>query len=93
MIDKYWRQNTRLDWKWSLSFPFFSFLEKYIENFDHPKIIGFSGLPGSGKSTLYGVIIGQHKVDNGSIFLNQKEIKRKISDFLYNENMKYFLVY
>ena len=51
-IDKYWKQNTRQDWKWSLSFPLFSILEKYIENFEHPKIIGFSGLPGSGKSTL-----------------------------------------
>tara|TARA_B100001029_G_scaffold38205_1_gene29378 strand:+ start:771 stop:1793 length:1023 start_codon:yes stop_codon:yes gene_type:complete len=51
-IDKYWRPNTKLDWKWSLSFPLFSLLEKYVENFNHPKIIGFSGLPGSGKSTL-----------------------------------------
>ena len=52
MIHKYWKQNTKLDWKWSLSFPLFSLLEKYVENFDHPRIIGFSGLPGSGKSTL-----------------------------------------
>ena len=51
-IDKYWSPNTKLDWKWSLSFPLFSLLEKYVENFNHPKIIGFSGLPGSGKSTL-----------------------------------------
>ena len=52
MINKYWKQNTKLDWKWSLSFPLFSLLEKYIENFDKPIIIGLSGLPGSGKSTL-----------------------------------------
>ena len=52
LIDKFCKQNTKQDWKWSLSFPFFSLLEKYIENFDHPIIIGFSGLPGSGKSTL-----------------------------------------
>ena len=52
LTDKYWKKNTKQDWKWSLSFPFFSLLEKYIEFFDHPKIIGFSGLPGSGKSTL-----------------------------------------
>ena len=52
LIDKYWKKNTKLDWKWSLSFPFFSFLENYVENINHPKIIGFSGLPGSGKSTL-----------------------------------------
>ena len=51
-IDEYWKENTKQDWKWSLSFPFFSLLEKYIENFEHPIIIGFSGLPGSGKSTL-----------------------------------------
>ena len=51
-IDKYWMPNTKLDWKWSLSLPLFSLLEKYIENFNNPKIIGFSGLPGSGKSTL-----------------------------------------
>tara|TARA_Y100001968_G_scaffold252871_1_gene238409 strand:- start:1221 stop:2231 length:1011 start_codon:yes stop_codon:yes gene_type:complete len=52
VIDKYWNQNTKLDWKWSLSFPFFSLLEKYVEYIDKPIIIGFSGLPGSGKSTL-----------------------------------------
>ena len=52
VIDKYWNKDTKLDWKWSLSFPLFSVLEKYIENINHPKIIGFSGLPGSGKSTL-----------------------------------------
>ncbi len=52
LIDEYWKPNTKLDWKWSLSFPLFSLLEKYVENFNHPKIIGFSGLPGSGKSTL-----------------------------------------
>ena len=51
-IDKYWNKNTKLDWKWSLSFPLFSLLEKYIEFIDNPLIIGFSGLPGSGKSTL-----------------------------------------
>ena len=52
LINKYWKNNTKLDWKWSLSFPLFSLLEKYVENIIHPKIIGFSGLPGSGKSTL-----------------------------------------
>ncbi|MBW3041877.1 uridine kinase [Prochlorococcus marinus] len=52
IISKYWKENTKIDWKWSLSFPLFSVLEKYIENFTNPIIIGFSGLPGSGKSTL-----------------------------------------
>ena len=52
MIDKYWKQNTNSDWKWSLSFPLFSLLEKYVANINNPTIIGFSGLPGSGKSTL-----------------------------------------
>ena len=51
-VNKYWNKNTKLDWKWSLSFPLFSLLEKYLKNFTSPKIIGFSGLPGSGKSTL-----------------------------------------
>ena len=23
IIDKYWKQNTKYDWKWSLTFPFF----------------------------------------------------------------------
>ena len=36
----------------SLSFPFFSLLEKYLNTINQPIIIGFSGLPGSGKSTL-----------------------------------------
>jgi len=52
IIDKYWKQNTKLDWKWSLAFPFFSLLENYINSVNNPIIIGFSGLPGSGKSTL-----------------------------------------
>ena len=52
IINKYWKQNTKSDWKWSLTFPFFSLLENYIDYFNKPIIIGFSGLPGSGKSTL-----------------------------------------
>tara|TARA_Y100001968_G_scaffold305304_1_gene321040 strand:- start:3159 stop:4181 length:1023 start_codon:yes stop_codon:yes gene_type:complete len=52
IVDKYWRSNTKLDWKWSLSFPLFSLLEKYEDHIKNPTVIGFSGLPGSGKSTL-----------------------------------------
>tara|TARA_B100000575_G_C23039910_1_gene598522 strand:- start:92 stop:1102 length:1011 start_codon:yes stop_codon:yes gene_type:complete len=52
IINKYWKCDTKLDWKWSLSFPFFSLLENYINTINNPIIIGFSGLPGSGKSTL-----------------------------------------
>ncbi len=52
IVEKYWKTNTKSDWKWSLTFPFFSFLENYINFFNNPVIIGFSGLPGSGKSTL-----------------------------------------
>ena len=52
MVEKYWHPNTKLDWKWSLTFPIFSLLEKYIYKFNNPTIIGFSGLPGSGKSSL-----------------------------------------
>tara|TARA_B100000579_G_scaffold262594_1_gene216371 strand:+ start:4114 stop:5121 length:1008 start_codon:yes stop_codon:yes gene_type:complete len=52
IADKYWSQHIKSDWKWSLSFPFFSLLEKYVKTVDSPKIIGFSGLPGSGKSTV-----------------------------------------
>jgi len=52
IVDKYWKPNTKLDWKWSLSFPLFSLLEKYVESINNPTIIGLSGLPGSGKSTL-----------------------------------------
>ncbi len=50
--DKYWKSNQKSDWKWSLTFPFFSLLEHYINTINNPIIIGFSGLPGSGKSTL-----------------------------------------
>ena len=50
--DKYWKPNQKSDWKWSLTFPFFSLLENYINTINKPIIIGFSGLPGSGKSTL-----------------------------------------
>ncbi len=52
VTDKYWKQNTKSDWKWSLTFPFFSILENYSHSIDNPIVIGFSGLPGSGKSTL-----------------------------------------
>ena len=52
IIAKHWKQNTQTDWKWSLSFPLFSLLEQYIENIEYPIIIGLSGLPGSGKSSL-----------------------------------------
>ena len=52
ITDKYWKINQRSDWKWSLTFPFFSLLENYINTINNPIIIGFSGLPGSGKSTL-----------------------------------------
>jgi len=52
IIDRYWKPNTKLDWKWSLTFPLFSLLENYINSANNPIIIGFSGLPGSGKSTL-----------------------------------------
>ena len=50
--NRYWKSNTKSDWKWSLSFPFFSVLENYIKTNNNPIIFGFSGLPGSGKSTL-----------------------------------------
>jgi len=52
IINKYWKPNQKSDWKWSLTFPFFSLLENYINTTNKPIIIGFSGLPGSGKSTL-----------------------------------------
>ena len=52
IIEKYWKPSTKSDWKWALSFPLFSVLEKYVDNDICPTIIGFSGLPGSGKSTL-----------------------------------------
>ena len=52
ITERYWKLETKLDWKWSLSFPIFSLLENIIDNFNTPKIIGISGLPGSGKSTL-----------------------------------------
>ena len=52
IINKYWKHNIKSDWKWSLTFPFFSLLENYIKFVDNPIILGFTGLPGSGKSTL-----------------------------------------
>ena len=52
LIEKYWKRNTKLDWKWALSFPLFSLLENYVNKNSNPSLIGFSGLPGSGKSTL-----------------------------------------
>ena len=52
MFEKYFKLNTNFDWKWSLIFPLFTLLEKYINTFNKPKIIGLSGLPGSGKSSI-----------------------------------------
>ncbi len=50
--EKYFRTDTVLDWKWGLCFPFYTLLERYVDSFSKPIIIGFSGLPGCGKSTL-----------------------------------------
>ena len=52
IVDEYFKTNTRLDWKWALCFPFFSHLEKLVHTVESPMIIGLSGLPGSGKSTI-----------------------------------------
>ena len=52
IAEKYFKPKTKSDLKWSLSFPLFSLLEKYINTKKSPIIFGFSGLPGSGKSTL-----------------------------------------
>ena len=30
IIDKYWKENTKADWKWSLTYPFFTLLENYL---------------------------------------------------------------
>ena len=42
IIDKYWKPHTKLDWQWSLTFPFFSLLENYSNTINKPIIIGFS---------------------------------------------------
>ncbi len=52
ICEKLFRKDIDLDWKWGLCFPFFSLLERYVSSFSKPIIIGLSGLPGSGKSTL-----------------------------------------
>ena len=38
------------------------------------EIVGLLGPNGSGKSTLYSTIIGENSVDNGKIFLKNKDI-------------------
>ncbi len=38
------------------------------------EILGLLGPNGCGKTSLYGCILGRYKVDNGKIFLNQKDI-------------------
>ena len=38
------------------------------------EIVGLLGPNGSGKTSLYGCVLGRYKVDNGKIFLNQKDI-------------------
>ncbi len=50
--EKYIRKDIDFDCKWGLYFPFFTLLERYVNAISKPIIIGFSGLPGSGKSTL-----------------------------------------
>ena len=41
---------------------------------DKGSIVGLLGPNGCGKTSLYGCILGRYKVDNGKIFLNQKDI-------------------
>ena len=43
------------------------------------EILGLLGPNGCGKTSLYGCILGRYKVDNGKIYLNQKDINQ----FLY----------
>ena len=74
LSNKYLRKNTNLDWMWSLSFPLFSLLEKYVENFINPKIIGFSGLPGSGKSTLMHCLAGLDNLSSGKVYIGDTDI-------------------
>ena len=38
------------------------------------QILGLLGPNGSGKTSLYGCVLGRYKVDSGKIFLNHKEI-------------------
>ena len=38
------------------------------------EILGLLGPNGCGKTSLYGCILGRYKVDNGKIYLNQKDI-------------------
>ena len=68
-------------------------LEKYIEHINAPTIIGFSGLPGSGKSTL-GLWIDSVARDLG-LDIKDKEYQKEtdyikqIEDHINSEEKKY----
>ena len=89
IIDKYWKPNQKSDWKWSLTFPFFSLLEHYINTINSPIIIGFSGLPGSGKSTLgfwIDSVARELSLDIKVISLDDFYLPGKEMDFAMNGN-------
>jgi len=89
IVDKYWKPNQKSDWKWGLAFPFFSLLENYINTINKPIIIGFSGLPGSGKSTLgfwIDSVARELSLDIKVISLDDFYLPGQEMDFAINDN-------
>ena len=50
-------------------------LKKISMHVHKSEIVGVLGPNGCGKSTLYGVCVGEHRTDNGKIILNNKELQ------------------
>ena len=50
-------------------------LKKISMNIHKSEIVGVLGPNGCGKSTLYGICIGEHNPDNGKVILNNKELQ------------------
>ena len=73
-----WPENIKRDWIWGVGLPLLSDIKRCITSEEPYTVIGISGLPGCGKTSLYGCVLGRYKVDSGKIFLNQNFGMKKV---------------
>ena len=52
LASSYWPNSTRSDWVWGLGLPLLTEVERFLINKKKRVILGISGLPGCGKTSL-----------------------------------------